>query len=109
MSGPRYWVPSKVLGLILIALIINGLLPSQTQAISATNPGSVPDSAILASSLPDNNTTPSSATNYHKVIVNTEDKATLTELAVSGGFLLVDYGSFSLWKVADTQTNRLSK
>src|SRR4051794_27169149 len=39
----------------------------------------------------------------HKIVVESEDVATLKQLAQSGATLLADYGSFSLWRTNDTQ------
>ena len=39
----------------------------------------------------------------HKIIVDSKDVATLKQLTQSGAQLVVDYGSFSLWKTTDPQ------
>jgi len=44
--------------------------------------------------------TPSGA---HKIVVDSKDSATLKQLTQSGAQLVVDYGSFSLWKTNDPQ------
>lgn len=44
--------------------------------------------------------TPSGA---HKIVVDSKDSATLKQLTQSGAQLIVDYGSFSLWKTNDPQ------
>jgi hypothetical protein len=43
----------------------------------------------------------SSSGGSRKVIVDNEDRATAAEIAARGGYVLVDYGSFSLWSVPD--------
>ena len=44
----------------------------------------------------------------HKIIVDSADTGTLKQLAQSGATLLVDYGSFSLWRTSDTQTQAVA-
>ncbi len=41
----------------------------------------------------------------HKILVQDTDPATLADLARAGGAKLVDYGSFSLWRVPDAQSS----
>lgn len=44
----------------------------------------------------------------HKITVDNTDTATLATLKQQGATQLVDYGSFSLWKVSDTQRTTLA-
>jgi subtilisin-like proprotein convertase family protein len=111
MPGPRYWLPTQVFRLVLILLILYGLLPAPAQAlpVAATENGlqSAANSSAIVPALAANAT--SNTASFHKVIVNTEDQATLAQIAASGATLLEDYGSFSLWRVNDTQVSRLAK
>src|SRR3954468_23781502 len=104
MPDPRRWTLPQVFRLLLIALVISGLiLPAQAQALPVVSPDNFYPSASNAKAIIPNLATPNASTSFHKLIVDTEDKATLAQVAASGATLLEDYGSFSLWKVADTQ------
>lgn len=63
-------------------------------------PGSERAEGHPTRSYPPAPSTPSAA---RKVLVETDNQATLDELARQGGTLLVDYGAFSLWRVPSSE------
>lgn len=99
--------------ILLIITICLNLLPLQTQATSytapaitkletnttQTNPGPADSAQVITNTAlpPGINFAPG----YNKIRVDNTDRAALNNIAKNGGYLLADYGSFSLWKVSN--------
>ncbi|MBA3469319.1 MAG: PKD domain-containing protein [Herpetosiphonaceae bacterium] len=79
----------RIVPLVLVMLLI--VLAALPQATGAFNPAA-----------------PDSSGPFQKLLVDTEDTATLKSLATSGAQLLADYGSFSLWNVTSSGVGRFS-
>lgn len=88
--------PATAVYLALVSLLLLGLFPAQAQAIPA------PPRPALSQ------VQPGALTPGRKVLVDSTDTPTLTSLARDGATLLADYGPFSLWRVSETQRNRLA-
>src|SRR4051794_14416280 len=93
MPRPKVNPPFYVM--LVIAMCLNLLplqAPAQTYASSSqANPPATPDPAIT----PPLNFAPG----YKKFIIDNADKVATGNAAKAGGFLLADYGPFSLWKI----------
>lgn len=105
MPGPRINQPLYIM--LVVAILLNLLpwqAPAQTYAAAATNsPNATPANAAPAQppvQATKEITTPINfAPGYYKALINNADQAAINNAAKNGGFLLVDYGTFSLWKL----------
>ena len=100
MAGPRINQPLYIM--LVVAILLN-LLPWQTPAQTyaappaRTNPAAPAQTALPAST--PITTAINFAPGYYKALINNADQAAINNAAKSGGFLLADYGAFSLWKL----------
>lgn len=95
----RKFKSGRRLHMLMVVMLMLSFLPLQQTTLNV---------AVASSPLADTSTAVKE-TGGRKIIVNSTDKQTLVSLAESGATLLVDYGSFSLWKVAESQVSAASK
>ena len=112
MFKPHFWQPSGLLRVALIAVTLLALWPTGVLAIapaaSTNQAASSPVEPAVSAASQASVALLQGASATNKVLVDSQDTATLGELAAQGAVKLADYDSFTLWQVQTSLLSRLA-